>query len=163
MPTCVSMRLGARKTMVSKLFRYLSWKDIKAKSCFYNGYFDISWPPEPYLLQIDQLWRPPQRKISSKAIDCSLSLPPTYNSFWDNGAFQEKYDIPLNLTPDDLWWPRYWRDRNNFLGEYLQPIERCLPHLCIILGFRDRGRGWSHPPTPRRHGASCQEARHGAG
>ena len=63
-------------------------------------------------------------------------MSPTYNSFWDDGKFLEKYDILLNLIFDELWWPCYWLewkyDWSNF-DKLLQAIKCPLPHLSPLV------------------------------
>ena len=82
-----------------------------------NSYFDISWPPKPYLLKLDQFWlHNSERTVQMLSI--AFPLPTIHYSFWDNGTLPEKYGISLMLTFDDLWWPLYWPgrkyDRRNF-------------------------------------------------
>ena len=78
-----------------------------------HGYFDLYWPPEPYLLELDHFCRRLSETTVQELSIVFFLLPPIYTSFWDNSRFMEKSDILPILAFDDLWWPCYWPGRKN--------------------------------------------------
>ena len=122
--------------------------------------FDTYWPPEPYLLELYQFWlHLGERSAQKLSIAIFRGILPIIVSeimsyFRKIGHFI-KFDLWWPLVTSVLTWAKKWR-----ILELLQAIECRLPHLSIVLGFRDSDGVEINLP---RHGASCQEARHGAG
>ena len=164
----VSIRIDARNAKMEKLSRYLFCSKVtRERLALPKTYIDLSWPPEPYVLELGQFWRrPSQRTI--QWLSSVFLRPATHNSLLDNCTFSGKYDISLNKTFDDLWRPRFWPQRNNDRINFgwncyrLSNAVYCIS-LSLSVSRIEVGIEISpHPPPPRR-GASCREARYGAG